>query len=371
MSRCSLRPLRPLRPLRSQGEHSSQPAPNGNGKNAPGGRLQHKSTFIACRVLRLTALSSAGHQRQTRQAERCNCKLAHRHLEHVSTASSRCENNACYRLCSNLSYLANRTASCWPNCCISDANNAHRAYRAHLCTYCARLQQLDTCVAGKFIAAHQLPCGASLPADPCCRPLHIVGECSVFLRPLFRAAHLESFPIPLARLPTHNNRHVMADAQHFIQKGVELGQKAVELDHAACKSSDPEKYDQAKRTYLSAIDYFRTALKYEKVGRTKETLNNKIYEYLGRSELMNDWLKDYRTNQASGGGGGGAATAKKKAGTTKKPPAKKGDGGGNKNDGGDEDDDDDEETKQMKDSLNSIILSTKPDVKWDDVAGLE
>lgn len=154
----------------------------------------------------------------------------------------------------------------------------------------------------------------------------------------------------------------MADAQHFIQKGVELGQKAVELDHAACKTSEPEKYDQAKRTYLSAIDYFRTALKYEKVGRTKETLNNKIYEYLGRSELMDAWLKDYRANQASGGGGGGgaAAMAKKK----KAPKAKK---------GGDEeeDDEDDEETRQMKESLSSIILSTKPNVKWDDVAGLE
>lgn len=160
----------------------------------------------------------------------------------------------------------------------------------------------------------------------------------------------------------------MADAQHFIQKGVELGQQAVELDHAACKSSDPEKYDQAKRTYLSAIEYFRTALKYEKVGRTKDTLNKKIYEYLGRSELMNDWLKDFRSNQASGGGGGGAAaTAKKKAGAAKKPSAKKGGGG----DDADDEDDDDEETKAMKESLNSIILSTKPDVKWDDVAGLE
>ncbi len=157
----------------------------------------------------------------------------------------------------------------------------------------------------------------------------------------------------------------MADAQTFIVQGVELGKKAVEQDHAACDSSDPELYNSAKRTYLSAIDYFRTALKYEKVPRTRETLEKKIAEYLDRAELMHSWIEEYRSNQASGGGGGGGAAA------TKKKPGINGKKQAGKKTGNNDDDEDDEETKAMKDSLNSIILSTKPNVKWDDVAGLE
>lgn len=94
----------------------------------------------------------------------------------------------------------------------------------------------------------------------------------------------------------------MADSQHFITQGVQLGQKAVELDHAACKTSDPEMYSSAKRTYVNAIDYFRTALKYEKMPKTRETLTKKIDEYLQRAELMMEWLEDYKKNQAEGGG---------------------------------------------------------------------
>ncbi len=205
-----------------------------------------------------------------------------------------------------------------------------------------------------------------------------VGSISIALGALLYSSFLlvsaiTAPPRPAKDLLVRHLAHVpvscsMADAQHFITQGVQLGQKAVELDHAACKTSDPELYGAAKRTYINAIDYFRTALKYEKVQRTRETLNKKIYEYLERSELMNNWLSEYRQNQAEGGGAGGGGTAamkKKKAAAKKKPAAKKGD------EGGDDDDDDDEDTKAMKESLNSIILSTKPDVKWDDVAGLE
>ena len=54
-----------------------------------------------------------------------------------------------------------------------------------------------------------------------------------------------------------------------------------------------------------------------------------------------------------GGGGGGSATASK-------DPSKGKDGKG-----------DDDETAKLRGALSSAIVSEKPNVKWDDVAGLE
>lgn len=76
-------------------------------------------------------------------------------------------------------------------------------------------------------------------------------------------------------------------------------------------------------------------------------------EYLARAEQLKDHLeknegKSGSTSEASAGGG-----------STK---AKKGTGG---------DDDDDSETKKLRGALQGAILSEKPDVKWEDVAGLE
>lgn len=157
----------------------------------------------------------------------------------------------------------------------------------------------------------------------------------------------------------------MADSQTFITQGVALGQRAIELDRSACEGSDPDLYNAAKRTYLSAIEYFRTALKYEKVPRTRDSLSTKVTEYLERAEIMDGWLKEYKKNQDTMGSGGGGATAAKrrngkKASKKSKPSAEEDEGG-----------EEDEETKKMQDQMNSVILATKPNIKWDDVAGLE
>ena len=81
--------------------------------------------------------------------------------------------------------------------------------------------------------------------------------------------------------------------------------------------------------------------------KTKQTLRGKCDEYLKRAEE----LKKYTT-------GGG-----------KKKPISE---GGKKEGGGDDgSDDDDEETKRLKNSLSGAIVIEKPNVKWDDVAGLK
>ena len=80
--------------------------------------------------------------------------------------------------------------------------------------------------------------------------------------------------------------------------------------------------------------------------KTKQTLRAKCEEYLNRAEEL------------------------KKFTSGKKKPISEGSG---KKEGGGEDgsDDDDEETKRLKNALSGAIVIEKPNVKWDDVAGLK
>ena len=67
-----------------------------------------------------------------------------------------------------------------------------------------------------------------------------------------------------------------------------------------------------------------------------------------RAEFLKDALSGNNAGK-SGGGGGGAATASKSEGKDKE----------------------DDEAKKMRANLSSAIVSEKPNIKWDDVAGLE
>lgn len=88
-----------------------------------------------------------------------------------------------------------------------------------------------------------------------------------------------------------------------------------------------------------------TAMKYEKNEKLKEAIRKKFTDYLERAEKLKDFLakkpqKESVSNSAS----------------------KRGD---------DDDDKTDLETKKLNDSLSSSILQEKPNVHWDDIAGLE
>eukprot|EP01089_Gocevia_fonbrunei_P010447 TRINITY_DN2320_c0_g1_i1.p1 TRINITY_DN2320_c0_g1~~TRINITY_DN2320_c0_g1_i1.p1 ORF type:complete len:443 (-),score=102.64 TRINITY_DN2320_c0_g1_i1:47-1213(-) len=84
-----------------------------------------------------------------------------------------------------------------------------------------------------------------------------------------------------------------------------------------------------------------TALKYERNPRCKQTIRAKVLEYMQRAEKLKEFL-----DKNPGG---------------KKPVAQGGNGG---------DDDDDKEKNKLQKSLEGAILREKPNVKWDDVAGL-
>jgi vacuolar protein-sorting-associated protein 4 len=127
----------------------------------------------------------------------------------------------------------------------------------------------------------------------------------------------------------------------FLNKGIELVQKAIEADNAT-------RYEDAYGLYYNGLDYLMLAIKYEKNPRSKELIRTKFTEYLSRAEQLKEHL-DNKSKQ-------GEASATN--GNTKK----KGEDGG---------DDDDSETKKLRGALASAILSEKPNVKWEDIAGLE
>jgi len=110
--------------------------------------------------------------------------------------------------------------------------------------------------------------------------------------------------------------------------------EAIQLDN------DGE-YEKAYSKYQRALEQFLVAVKYEKNPKSKEVLTKRITDYMDRAETLKQAIKDQKDNK------------------------KKAVAGGPSDDGGE-----DAEKKRLKGALEGAIVSEKPDVKWDDVAGL-
>lgn len=130
---------------------------------------------------------------------------------------------------------------------------------------------------------------------------------------------------------------------NFKDKGIDLAKQAVQEDEAG-------NYEKAMQSYLGCLEYFKTYLKYEKNPKARDAITGKFKEYLTRAEYLKGVV-----GQDSAGPDAGATAAQK----VRKP------GANGKEDG------DDKEKERMKAGLTGAILSEKPNVKWDDVAGLE
>eukprot|EP00834_Sanchytrium_tribonematis_P005392 NODE_323_length_9725_cov_0.840536.p9 type:complete len:163 gc:universal NODE_323_length_9725_cov_0.840536:2085-1597(-) len=114
---------------------------------------------------------------------------------------------------------------------------------------------------------------------------------------------------------------------NFLDKGIEFAKQATSLDEA-------KKYQEAYTAYSSALDYLMLAIKYEKNPKMKETIRVKFQEYINRAEQLKKHLETEKAGKKAVSSGG-------------------------------------QEADDMKTNLNSVILQEKPNVKWDDVAGLE
>eukprot|EP01103_Thecamoeba_quadrilineata_P005279 TRINITY_DN150_c0_g3_i1.p1 TRINITY_DN150_c0_g3~~TRINITY_DN150_c0_g3_i1.p1 ORF type:complete len:427 (-),score=93.68 TRINITY_DN150_c0_g3_i1:126-1406(-) len=122
----------------------------------------------------------------------------------------------------------------------------------------------------------------------------------------------------------------MADC-NFLQKATSLVSQAIEED----KNSN---YAEALRLYQLALDHFCSAIKFEKNERTKEIIRLRTKEYLDRAEELKEHLKKTKNTKVAVGGRKG--------------------------------EDDDPEKTKMRGALEGAILKEKPNVAWDDVAGL-
>eukprot|EP00475_Leptophrys_vorax_P033941 TRINITY_DN541_c0_g1_i1.p1 TRINITY_DN541_c0_g1~~TRINITY_DN541_c0_g1_i1.p1 ORF type:complete len:449 (-),score=149.24 TRINITY_DN541_c0_g1_i1:56-1348(-) len=126
----------------------------------------------------------------------------------------------------------------------------------------------------------------------------------------------------------------------LINKGVAVIKEAVSLDNA-------EKYDEALLQYKRGLEYLVQGVKYEKNKKSKAIIQQKITEYLARAEELQKQLDE-------------AKAPKKKAVKA----------GGHRDDEKDENGDD-SDTAKLKGALSGAIVTETPNVKWEDVAGLE
>ncbi|SMN19836.1 similar to Saccharomyces cerevisiae YPR173C VPS4 AAA-ATPase involved in multivesicular body (MVB) protein sorting [Maudiozyma saulgeensis] len=134
----------------------------------------------------------------------------------------------------------------------------------------------------------------------------------------------------------------------FLAKGIDLVQKAIDLDSST-------KYEEAYTAYYNGLDYLMLALKYEKNPKSKDLIRAKFSEYLNRAEQLKEHLEKETQNNNSGNNGSGD---KSNDDSTGKKIS-------NNND------DEAEDSKKLRGALSGAILSEKPNVKWEDVAGLE
>ncbi|XP_076947825.1 protein SUPPRESSOR OF K(+) TRANSPORT GROWTH DEFECT 1-like [Bidens hawaiensis] len=134
---------------------------------------------------------------------------------------------------------------------------------------------------------------------------------------------------------------------NFKEQAIIYVKQAVEEDTAG-------NYAKAFTLYMNALEYFKTHLKYEKNPKLKEAITQKFTDYLRRAEEIRAVLEDGSNKKGSIGGDTGVATRPKS----------------NKKNGGDGDGEDAEQSK-LRSGLNSAIIREKPNVKWNDVAGLQ
>ncbi|KAJ5861494.1 uncharacterized protein N7529_008804 [Penicillium soppii] len=132
----------------------------------------------------------------------------------------------------------------------------------------------------------------------------------------------------------------------FLGRAIDTVKKAIDDDNNG-------EYEKAYQTYYSALELFMLALKWEKNPKSKEMIRSKAGEYMDRAEKLKNHLAEDRKKPSAVGANGKVAQGNGK--------------------GGKEDDDngEDADAKKLRSALQGAILTDKPNVKWEDVAGLE
>ncbi|KAF2084504.1 vacuolar protein sorting-associated protein 4 [Saccharata proteae CBS 121410] len=129
--------------------------------------------------------------------------------------------------------------------------------------------------------------------------------------------------------------------------------RAIDTVKGAIEKDTNGEYEAAYQQYYQALELFMLALRWEDNPKFKVMIRTKVAEYMERAEKLKNHL------------------AEQDKGDRKKPAAMGSNGkasGGGKDGGGDEEDAD---SKKLRGALAGAILSEKPNIRWEDVAGLE
>jgi vacuolar protein-sorting-associated protein 4 len=153
----------------------------------------------------------------------------------------------------------------------------------------------------------------------------------------------------------------MVAENSFVDQGITYIKAAV----AADEKGD---YNNALSLYQDGVGRVAMAIKYEKNESRKKLLMERCDGWLKRAEELKDQTNSDKSLQkesngsspANGGSGGGR---EKENGNTN--DSKEVDEGAKDNKELSEDD------KKLRGALDSVVVSEKPNVKWDDVAGLD
>lgn len=132
----------------------------------------------------------------------------------------------------------------------------------------------------------------------------------------------------------------MSGADRFLPGAIAVVQQAIQLDKE-------EKYEEAMNKYLESLERFMVALKYEKNPTRKEIIQQRVAGYMKRAEALKVAIEKRKEAESKP-----AAAAVGAEGEDGKSEA-------------------DAEDKKLMGKLSDIILTKKPDIKWEDVAGLE
>lgn len=126
----------------------------------------------------------------------------------------------------------------------------------------------------------------------------------------------------------------------LIPQGIQIVEQAIAADNQG-------EWEKALGLYRDALARFTMGLKYEKNEARKKLIIDRVEGYMTRAEELSDYVK--KKSELDKGGGGGVAA---------------------KN-AGDKEDTMDDEKKKLRGALAGAIVTEKPNIKWEDVAGLE
>ncbi|ROT42022.1 vacuolar protein sorting-associated protein [Sodiomyces alkalinus F11] len=126
----------------------------------------------------------------------------------------------------------------------------------------------------------------------------------------------------------------------FLGRAVNTVKQAIEADNAG-------EYERAFNLYKQSLEVFVLAIKYEKNPKSKDMIRAKTAEYMDRAEKLKSHLDEVEAKKTAGKGAVGANGKSK------------------------DDKEEDGEDKKLKNALSSAILQERPNVRWEDVAGLE